>query len=125
MEHIKTKCGTEWFERRGEEMNGTVEMVMGNMESDNDWTFVLPDTTANVSFILGPIVICFLWIQLIFIVSLLINDSGEKFFTVLHTQWQKFGAAMSWLPLQKRWRMKMRTYFRKASVDYEAALSMQ
>jgi hypothetical protein len=57
MEHIKTKCDAEWFERRGEVMDGTVEIVMDNMEANDDSTFILPDINANVCFILGQMVI--------------------------------------------------------------------
>jgi hypothetical protein len=60
MEHIKrfkTKCGAEWFERRGELIDGTVEMVMDNMEANDDSNFFLPDNSSNVCFILGQMVI--------------------------------------------------------------------
>jgi hypothetical protein len=57
IEHIKTKCGEEWFERRGELIDGTVEMVMDSIEANDDSTFFLPDKSANVCFILGQMVI--------------------------------------------------------------------
>ena len=55
IEHLKTDCDTEWFEKTDETIAGSATMVMNQLDSDNQYNIKLPDTKANVSFIIQEV----------------------------------------------------------------------